>query len=212
MAELVESPGGALWICKESGNCELVAHLSRPLWQGMEPNNSDFCQFLQNKRWVIDLQEYKANPKKYESLVIPVWLSEIPNAWLVVPLIQHRQLFGFIVLEEPRSEIKLNWEVFDLLKIAGNQAASYLSQQEAANALVVARQFESFNRMSTFVVHDLKNLVSQLSLILSNFDKHKNNPEFQEDMISTVDLSVLKMKRMLEKLSSGVSVENLLHF
>ena len=62
----------------------------------------------------------------------------------------------------------MNWEVNDLLKIAGRQAASYLAQQEAANALLVARQFESFNRMSTFVVHDLKNLVSQLSLLLSN--------------------------------------------
>ncbi len=64
------------------------------------------------------------------------------------------------MLSQPRSRIRLNWEVIDLLKIAGNQAASYLAQQESANALMVARQFESFNRMSTFVVHDLKNLVS----------------------------------------------------
>jgi hypothetical protein len=75
--------------------------------------------------------------------------------------------------------------VIDLLKIAGSQAASYLAQQETANALMVARQFESFNRMSTFVVHDLKNLVSQLSLLMPNAEKHKNNPEFQRDMLET---------------------------
>ena len=138
---------------------------------------------------------------------MPQWLRAIPKAWLVVPLIQHRKLFGFVVLAQSRSRIRLNWEVNDLLKIAGNQAASYLAQQEAANALLVARQFESFNRMSTFVVHDLKNLVSQLSLLLSNAEKHKNNPEFQKDMIDTVDLSVQKMKRLLQKLSSGTSAE-----
>jgi putative PEP-CTERM system histidine kinase len=138
---------------------------------------------------------------------MPQWLRTIPKAWLVVPLIQHGGLFGFVVLAQPRSRIRLNWEVNDLLKIAGRQAASYLAQQEAANALLVARQFESFNRMSTFVVHDLKNLVSQLSLLLSLAEKHKNNPEFQRDMTDTVDFSVQKMKGLLQKLSSGASDE-----
>lgn len=207
MAELVESPGGGLWINRESGNCEPEAHWNMPLGRGFEPVNSTFCQFLENKQWVIDLQEYEASPERYETFSMPQWLLTIPKAWLVVPLILHRKLFGFVVLAQPRSKIKLNWEVSDLLKIAGNQAASYLAQQEAANALLVARQFESFNRMSTFVVHDLKNLVSQLSLLLSNVEKHKNNPEFQKDMIDTVDLSVQKMKRLLQKLNVGNSVE-----
>ena len=88
-----------------------------------------------------------------------------------------------------------------------HRAQRDLAQHEAVTALMVARQFESFNRMSTFVVHDLKNLVSQLSLLLSNAEKHKKNPEFQKDMIETVYLSVQKMKRLLEKLSSGDSPE-----
>lgn len=207
VAELVESPGGSLWIRRESGNCEPVARWNMPLPDETEPANSSFCQFLENKQWIIDLQELETSPEKYETLAIPQWLRIIPKAWLVVPLIQHQKLFGFVVLAQSRSKIKLNWEVNDLLEIAGNQAASYLAQQEAANALLVARQFESFNRMSTFVVHDLKNLVSQLSLLLANVEKHKNNPEFQKDMIDTVDLSVQKMKRLLEKLSSGTTVE-----
>lgn len=207
LAQLVESPGGGLWIRRDSGNCEAVTHWNMPSANGSEPVNSPFCQFLGNKEWVIDLQEYAATPEKYAALTLPQWLQAISRAWLVVPLIQHRKLFGFVVLAQPRSRVKLNWEVSDLLKVAGNQAASYLAQHEAATALMVARQFESFNRMSTFVVHDLKNLVSQLSLLLSNAEKHKKNPEFQKDMIETVYLSVQKMKRLLEKLSSGDSQE-----
>ena len=77
----------------------------------------------------------------------------------MVPLILHERLLGFIVLAKSKGNIELNWEVNDLLKTAGMQAASYLAQLEAAKALLVARQFESFNRMSAFVVHDLKNLI-----------------------------------------------------
>ena len=95
----------------------------------------------------------------------------------------------------------------DLLKTAGRQAASYLAQLEAAKALLVARQFESFNRMSAFVVHDLKNLVAQLSLLLSNADRHKHNPAFQEDMLETIAHSVDKMKRLLFQLRGSYTLE-----
>jgi putative PEP-CTERM system histidine kinase len=111
------------------------------------------------------------------------------------------------VLARSKGKINLNWEVNDLLKTAGRQAASYLAELEAAKALLVARQFEYFNRMSAFVVHDLKNLVSQLSLLLSNADKHKHKPAFQEDMIGTVAHSVEKMKRLLFQLRDGYSLE-----
>jgi putative PEP-CTERM system histidine kinase len=112
-----------------------------------------------------------------------------------------------VVLQRARSPVKLNWEIIDLLEIAGSQAASYLAQENAANALMVARQFESFNRMSTFVVHDLKNLVAQLSLMNANAEKHKDNPEFQQDMLETLNHSVQKMKLLLQKLSRTENAE-----
>src|SRR5690606_23157113 len=113
-----------------------------------------------------------------------------------------------VVLTEPRSKINFNWEVRDLLKVAASQAASYLAQNETAQALSMARQFESFNRMSTFIVHDIKHLIAQLSLLVTNAEKHKDNPEFQQDMLETLSLSVNKMKRLLEKLSSAGKEEN----
>lgn len=201
VAALVESPGGALWQRRESGVYEPVAAWQVPLSDVAEPGDAPLCRFLENTQWVIDLGEVVTEPEKYDGLELPQWLREYPRGWLVVPLMMGTRLFGFVVLQTARSPIKLNWEVIDLLDIAGSQAASYLAQQEAANALMVARQFESFNRMSTFVVHDLKNLVSQLSLMNANAEKHKHNPEFQADMLETVALSVQKMKLMLQKLS-----------
>lgn len=204
---LVESPGGLMWIRRDGGSFEPAANWHLPGSGDIEPADSRFCQFLDGKQWVVDLQEYRDSPEKYDHVPMPAWLLAYPRGWLVVPLMLQGRLFGFVLLAQPRSTIKLNWEVLDLLKTAGIQAASYLAQYEAANALMVARQFESFNRMSTFVVHDLKNLVSQLSLLMSNAERHKGNPEFQQDMIETVNFSVQKMKLLLQRLSRSVAPE-----
>ena len=203
IAQLVESPGGALWLKDEGGAYERAAQWNMPLATGSEPSDGPFANFLRSKEWVVELKDYESNPDKYLGLVLPQWLTAIPRATMVVPLVLHEQLIGFVVLAESRGRIPVNWEVSDLLRTAGCQAASYLAQLEGAKALLVARQFESFNRMSAFVVHDLKNLISQLSLLLSNVQKHKHNPAFLDDMVETVENSVEKMQRLLTQLRSG---------
>jgi putative PEP-CTERM system histidine kinase len=207
IAELVHSPAGGLWLASEPGTFEQVARWNMPSAQGTIAADSRLCRFLEMRQWVIDLRDQDAQLEPYDSLAIPGWLQQIPNAWLIVPLIHHERLLGFVVLARSKGKIRLNWEVIDLLKTAGRQAASYLAQLEAAQALLVAHQFESFNRMSAFVVHDLKNLVAQLSLLLSNAHKHKHKPEFQDDMIGTIANSVEKMERLLFQLRGNYSLE-----
>jgi len=207
LAKLVESPGGAAFIIRDDHTCEAVARWNMAMSSQADEDNASLFKFLEQTQWVIDLLQYRDNPAHYNHAALPQWLREFPRAWLVVPLDVQGKLLGFVVLAQSRSPLKLNWEVTDLLKIAANQAASYLAQQQFATDLMVARQFESFNRMSTFVVHDLKNLVSQLSLLMSNAERHKDNPEFQRDMIETVEFSVQKMRLLLHKLSRKDSLE-----
>jgi len=105
--------------------------------------------------------------------------------------------------------MEVNWEVRDLLKTAGSQAASYLAMQRATEALLEARKFDAFNRMSAFVVHDLKNLVAQMQLLLRNAHRHHANPEFQRDMLTTVEHVVGRMNQLMQQLRSGETpVEN----
>src|SRR5207245_1801549 len=101
------------------------------------------------------------------------------------------------------ASFKVDWEVLDLLKTAGRQAASYLGQIQVTEALLEARQFDAFNRMSAFVVHDLKNLVAQLSLLLRNAERHRSNPEFQRDMLMTVGNVVERMNKLSQRLRTG---------
>ena len=127
----------------------------------------------------------------------------MPEAWLVVPLLVGDDLLGFVVLGQPRTAIELDWEVRDLLKTAARQAAVFLAQMHATESLLEARKFDAFNRMSAFVVHDLKNIVTQLSLMLKNAERHKHNPEFQQDMLITVENSLDKMRQMMLQLREG---------
>jgi putative PEP-CTERM system histidine kinase len=134
---------------------------------------------------------------------MPPWLLAAKQAWLVVPLIMLDQLIGFVVLARPHVRTELNWEVRDLLKTASRQAASYLAQMNAAEALLETRKFDAFNKMSAFVVHDLKNIVTQLSLMMQNARRLQDNPEFRQDMLTTVENSLEKMRQLILQLREG---------
>ena len=203
LAQLVESPGGALWMKEENTGYQRAAHWNWSDIQGQEPADSDFVRWLSHKQWVLDVCDVQAQADRYQDLTLPAWLRDAREAWLFIPLLQHDEMLGFIVLKPSLGKVSFNWEVSDLLKVAARQAATHLAQMRAANALIVARQFESFNRTTTFVIHDLKNLVAQLSLLLANAEKHKNNPEFQADMLDTVANAVTRMNKVLAQLRRG---------
>ncbi|MFL6570726.1 MAG: XrtA/PEP-CTERM system histidine kinase PrsK [Burkholderiales bacterium] len=199
LANLVESPGGAIWLQSEGNRYAQAARWNMPQLDACEPGHGAFAAFLAHTGWVIDLQA----PQPTGAPGLPSWLRQLPSAWLVVPVIAEDELTGFAVLATPRAKIELNWEVRDLLKTAARQVGSFLAQVQASEALLEARKFESFNKMTAFVVHDLKNLVAQLSLMLKNAERHRSNPRFQDDMFATVRHVEERMNRLLAQLSTG---------
>lgn len=209
LADMVESPAGSLWLKAPSGH--FYAQSTRwnmPECSLTEDVGSSLCEFLVDSGWIINLEEYRSAPRRYEHLQIPLWLAEVPNAWLVVPLATGSEMIGFVILATARTQIEVNWEVNDLLKTAGRQAGAFLGQMQAAEALLEARKFDAFNRMSAFVVHDLKNIVAQLSLMLKNAERHRDNPEFQQDMLMTVEHSVERMRQLMMQLREGATPVN----
>lgn len=200
LARLLDSPGGALWMREGTAGHQRAAHWNWGDLNGSIPADAAFVRWLADKQWVVDLDEMQTRRDLYGDLAVPDWLRQADDAWLVVPLLLHEELLGFVVLKHSLGRIGFNWEVSDLLKVAARQAAAHLAQMRASNQLIVARQFESFNRTTTFVIHDLKNLVAQLSLLLANAEKHKHNPDFQADMLDTVANAVARMNKVLAQL------------
>ena len=204
LADMVESTAGTLWTRRSADDVfAQVAQWNLPASDRTEPLASPLCEFLQKSGWVINLEEFQAAPARYGEMALPQWLVETPRAWLLVPLLVGDELTGFVLLAAARTPIDVNWEINDLLKTAGRQAGSFLARMQATEALLEARKFDSFNRMSAFVVHDLKNIVTQLSLMMKNAERLRDNPEFQQDMLLTVDHAVERMRQLMLQLRDG---------
>jgi len=204
LAQIIDSPGGLLMMERDNGYFESDERWNFERINVREPVKSTLSKFLADHQFVISLDEYNEDPDMYTrlgALEIPEWLSKITQAWLVVPLMHQDHLMGYVVLlRSPAHERYFNWEDSDLLKTAGRQAASHLAQFEAAKALVSAKRFEEVNRLSAFIVHDMKNMIGQLSMVVSNAAKHKSNPMFIDDAIVTVENTVNKMNKLLIRL------------
>ena len=205
IAEIMKSPGGGLWMIDAGTNMytQVAVYNMQRSDRSHESINSTLIKYLLDKEWVIDLEEYRRAPDLYDGLTLPQWLDNVEQAWIIVPLCLQKELQGFIILRKPRKIVDLNWEDHDLLKTAGRQAASFLAQMSTAEDLIEARQFQAFNRTAAFVVHDLKTVIAQLSLVVKNAARHKKNPQFIDDMIGTIEHSVTKMSHLHQQLRKG---------
>lgn len=204
IAELVDSFGGLLWARDRHGDYRLegVLNLGDPD-HPPEPGDGELATFLAESGWVIDLDEYRRGQHPYGDLSLPAWLVGSPRYWLVVPLLQGEGLTGFAVLAHPRAPWPLEWEDRDLLKTAGRQLAVYVALAQTDEALLEARQFETFHRLAAFLVHDLKNVSGQLSLVLSNAERYRDNPEFVASAFDTVRHARDRLDRTLAQLRNA---------
>src|SRR3546814_20309556 len=80
------------------------------------------------------------------------------------------------------------------------------SDLRAQGALADARRFDEFNRRFAFILHDIKNLVSQLSLVARNAERHADNPDFRADLIATLQESAGRMNEERTSVRYGKSV------
>jgi putative PEP-CTERM system histidine kinase len=205
VAQIVGSPAGVLWMRHhETGPFVCVANWRTPIWPDAAVSSEDpVLRFMDERQWILDTAELDRDPALYEGLERPSWLEQFPDALLIVPLVSNEVLIGFIVLFQSSSAFRLTFEEIDLLRTSGRQVAAYLAQYEADKQLAEAQQFEAFNRLTAFVMHDLKNLIAQQSLMVKNAAKHKGNPAFFEDAIATIENSVARMNKLLRQLQGG---------
>ncbi len=121
---------------------------------------------------------------------------------LVTPITVGDHPVGFIGLGPEFSNGVYGRDDFDLLTAIGSQTASALMAVQIAEKLAHAREQEAWNRLSTFVLHDIKNAASMLSLLQENAPAHIHEPEFQQDMLELIDDSLNRMGRVEQRLQS----------
>jgi putative PEP-CTERM system histidine kinase len=203
LADIFESPGGLLMVPDEEGRLTLQARWNWPTADvPAQCVTSMTMPFFESTGHIVSMDEVRAGAdERCDPRAVPQWLFDEAQAWAVVPLVHFGKLAGLAVLARPRLPRALDWEDLDMLRVVGRQLASYLAEAASQQALAESQQFEQFNRRFAFVVHDIKNLVSQLSILARNAERHADKPEFRADMIDTLRSSVDKMNELLARLS-----------
>ncbi len=199
VGDITDSPAGLLLVPGDGRTLQLAAR-----WNWSDPEvpgtalDERAIHELEHKGQIIDLD---AERGRGVSPFLPQWLVANRNAWALVPLLHFDRLEGVVVLARPSHVRRLDWEDFDLLGVVGRQLASYLAENAGQAALAEAARFDEFHRRIAFVMHDIKNLASQLGLLARNAESHADNPEFRADMLVTLRNSTDKLNALVSRLS-----------
>ena len=197
LAEFVDSPAGVLWSLSRGVAYYPTATWKQPLpGNGKVPIDDPFVLGFRDGGWIQERLLETAEDN---------WPFASGKAWLAVPLSHRREIVGFVVLDRAAHMVSPDWEAFDLLRAAGRQAASYLAEEHSTRVLRDSELLTEYSKRFAFVVHDIKNLASQLNLIVSNAARHIGDPEFQRDMLRTVEDSVARMNNLLSQLKADAA-------
>ena len=169
IADITEAPAGLLLIPEDSG---LAARAGWNWDMASVPAfvpGEELVALLTHGR-ILELDPLRAEAKDSaeEARAIPAWVLADATNWAIVPLLHFDRLAGAVLVARPPIGRTLDWEDFDMLRVAGRQVASYLSEARGQEALSDVKQFDEFNRRFAFIMHDIKNLVSQLTLVTRN--------------------------------------------
>jgi putative PEP-CTERM system histidine kinase len=210
LADIFESPAGLLLIRDDEDRLVVQARWNWPTANVPTfAGNSHTVPFFESSGHILLMDAVRAGTdERCDPRAVPQWMYDEDRAWAVVPLVHFGRLTGIAVLARPPIQRELDWEDLDMVRVVGRQLASYLAEASSQQALTENRQFEQFNRRFAFVMHDIKNLVSQLSILARNAEKHASNPDFQADMVETLKSSVDKMNDLLKRLSQHSQTRN----
>ena len=153
--------------------------------------------FFETNEWVIDLSDDAVTKGELDLVGID---QAIADPRLIIPLMIEESVYGIVVLNEPQVRIDLVWEDYNLLRVVARQAAGFLALQQAEQELRENKELTVFNQLAAFIIHDIKTVTNQLSLLVQNAEHHKSNPAFIDDMLKTNENAVSRMSALLAQL------------
>ncbi|HMH50457.1 MAG TPA: XrtA/PEP-CTERM system histidine kinase PrsK [Candidatus Acidoferrum sp.] len=131
----------------------------------------------------------------------PALPVDLGDTAVAVPMRRIESLIGFLIVGAERTGAAYTSEDLEFLSTVAEQASVTISTLRLSETLAQSREFEAFHRLTSFVIHDLKNSISALSMLSENALRHFDDPEFQRDAIKTLARTVDRMTDLLARLS-----------
>ncbi|MEO7424727.1 MAG: ATP-binding protein [Fibrobacteria bacterium] len=92
-------------------------------------------------------------------------------------------------------------EDLDLIAVFTNSIGDVLFKNRMQKERIAQKQFESFHHVSAFIIHDIKNQIATLSLLLRNAEKNLGNPSFQASMLNSVKSCAGSLQSLIDRLA-----------
>lgn len=202
LKQLMHAGAAGLWIRNAAGTFVPVAGElageDAPTIDAQDP----LLRFIESNEWIGVIRPQETALDAAVLTASSAWLRAVPRAWLLVPLLNESVMVAFVVLARPMVPTRVGWEELDLLKTVGRQLASYVVLDESARRLAEAGQFEAFNRLTAFLMHDLKNMAAQLRLVVQNSERFAGDADFQRDAMLSVKETSVRMDAVIGQLAA----------
>lgn len=156
------------------------------------PQNKEFFDWIWRYGKPVNIRQIEDSYKDVRQS-----LQRLGTA-LLVPLISKRELVALLSLGEKKKGYSR--EDMEILETIGDHSAMAILNARLNQSLVATKQLESFHKLSSFIIHDLKNSISTLSLLVRNANNHLQEPDFQRSMLTTVTQAVERMNSLMGKL------------
>lgn len=151
-------------------------------------------------QWIVDIDELKSEKPKAPFDFNVQDLTTVDDIKYVVPIAEPGRFNFVCLLSKVQSSNKIDFEDRDLMRVISKQLSVFINLHITSAQLAESQQFSAFNQMSTFLVHDLKNVLAQLELLTKNAEKHKHNAEFIDDAFITIDSATARLSKVLSHL------------
>jgi putative PEP-CTERM system histidine kinase len=198
LADLLDSQGGVLWM-RRPGWRQYMPLASWCFGETFGPVDADDPILKAIQSEAIAFLELTGSS---DSATSASWRQRFPDAWLVVPMHFRGQLIGFSLLQRARAARTLDWEDRNLVGLVMMQLALYLVHEQIAQELADSQQLIEFNNRVAFALHDLKNTIGQLNLVLHNAARFSDDARFRDDMMITIHQSVDNLQRLMSRLKN----------
>jgi putative PEP-CTERM system histidine kinase len=205
VTEAVGTTEGALYLtAAPDGQYRCAASVGYRIPVSAISADSVLVRRLGEQRRPLALESVNGGPETLGDPELDRFVTEMA---LVVPLIWQDTLTGLMFLGPERTGVEYGAEDLEFLTTMGEQVAGVLATARLAEQVAQTREFEAFHRLTSFVIHDIKNSVASLSLLSRNALQNFEDPEFQRDAIRTIAAVVNRMTSLLGKLEAPARSE-----
>jgi len=205
-ADLFQCLSVSVWQLEDKNETLILTastFLSEAQGRDLRPSKEEMEKIIavyQTSREPIDFEETQ---KDWANILRRMHPSEFPRGGhrVCLPLVGRGEVFGLIILGDRVAGAAFTAQDFDMLKCVGDHATASLLNVQLSRRLLQAKEFEAFQTMAAFFVHDLKNAASTLNLMLQNLPVHFDDPAFRADALRGVSKTVDHINDLIGRLT-----------